>query len=206
MENKKIVVATNNKGKLIEIKKILNDYEILSLNDLGLKIDVNEDGNSFKENAIKKAKEVFKVTNIPCISDDSGLCIDVLDGWPGIKTARFLGDEASDKDRNDYILNKMIDKISDERTAKFVCDIAYVDDKNVIVTEGIIKGKIAKEERGNNGFGFDSIFELDNKKTLSELTNEEKNALSSRKIALEKLKIELQKIKIWKKYLTSLKK
>lgn len=196
MENKKIVVATNNKGKLIEIKKILNDYEILSLNDLGLKIDVNEDGNSFKENAIKKAKEVFKVTNIPCISDDSGLCIDVLDGWPGIKTARFLGDEASDKDRNDYILNKMIDKISDERTAKFVCDIAYVDDKNVIVTEGIIKGKIAKEERGNNGFGFDSIFELDNKKTLSELTNEEKNALSSRKIALEKLKIELQKIKI----------
>lgn len=196
MENKKIVVATNNKGKLIEIKKILNDYEILSLNDLGLKIDVNEDGNSFKENSIKKAKEVFKVTNIPCISDDSGLCIDVLDGWPGIKTARFLGDEASDKDRNDYILNKMIDKISDERTAKFVCDIAYVDDKNVIVTEGIIKGKIAKEERGNNGFGFDSIFELDNKKTLSELTNEEKNALSSRKIALEKLKIELQKIKI----------
>lgn len=196
MENKKIVVATNNKGKLIEIKKILNDYEILSLNDLGLKIDVNEDGNSFKENAIKKAKEIFKVTNIPCISDDSGLCIDVLDGWPGIKTARFLGDEASDKDRNDYILNKMIDKISDERTAKFVCDIAYVDDKNVIVTEGIIKGKIAKEERGNNGFGFDSIFELDNKKTLSELTNEEKNALSSRKIALEKLKIELQKIKI----------
>lgn len=196
MENKKIIVATNNKGKLIEIKKILNDYEILSLNDLGLKIDVNEDGNSFKENAIKKAKEVFKVTNIPCISDDSGLCIDVLDGWPGIKTARFLGDEASDKDRNDYILNKMIDKISDERTAKFVCDIAYVDDKNVIVTEGIIKGKIAKEERGNNGFGFDSIFELDNKKTLSELTNEEKNALSSRKIALEKLKIELQKIKI----------
>ncbi len=196
MENKKIVVATNNKGKLIEIKKILNDYEILSLNDLGLKIDVNEDGNSFKENSIKKAKEVFKVTNIPCISDDSGLCIDVLDGWPGIKTARFLGDDASDKDRNDYILNKMIDKISDERTAKFVCDIAYVDDKNVIVTEGIIKGKIAKEERGNNGFGFDSIFELDNKKTLSELTNEEKNALSSRKIALEKLKIELQKIKI----------
>ena len=196
MENKKIVVATNNKGKLIEIKKILSEYEILSLNDLGVKIDVNEDGNSFKENAIKKAKEVFKVTNIPCISDDSGLCIDVLDGWPGIKTARFLGDEASDKDRNDYILNKMIDKIGDERTVKFVCDIAYVDDKNVIVTEGVIKGKIAKEERGNNGFGFDSIFELDNKKTLSELTNEEKNALSSRKIALEKLKIELQKIKI----------
>ncbi len=196
MENKKIIVATNNKGKLIEIKKILSDYEIFSLNDLGLKIDIEEDGNSFKENAIKKAKEVFKITNIPCISDDSGLCIDVLDGWPGIKTARFLGDDASDKDRNDYILNKMIDKIGDERTAKFVCDIAYVDNKNVIITEGIIKGKIAKKERGNNGFGFDSIFELDNKKTLSELTNEEKNALSSRKIALEKLKFELQKIKI----------
>ena len=195
MENKKIIVATNNNDKLIEIKKILSDYEIFSLNDLGLKIDIEEDGNSFKENAIKKAKEVFKITNIPCLSDDSGLCIDVLDGWPGIKTARFLGDDASDKDRNDYILTKLIDKNDDERIAKFVCDIAYVDCKNVIVTEGVIKGRIAKEERGDNGFGFDSIFELENKKTLSELTNEEKNAISSRKIALEKLKIELQKIK-----------
>lgn len=195
MENKKIIVATNNKGKLIEIKKILSDYEIFSLNDLGLKIDIEEDGNSFKENAIKKAKEVFKITNIPCLSDDSGLCIEVLNDWPGIKTARFLGDDASDKDRNDYILTKLIDKNDDERIAKFVCDIAYVDCKNVIVTEGVIKGRIAKEERGDNGFGFDSIFELENKKTLSELTNEEKNAISSRKIALEKLKIELQKIK-----------
>lgn len=195
MENKKIIVATNNKGKLIEIKKILSDYEIFSLNDLGLKIDIEEDGNSFKENAIKKAKEVFKITNIPCLSDDSGLCIEVLNDWPGIKTARFLGDDASDKNRNDYILTKLIDKNDDERIAKFVCDIAYVDCKNVIVTEGVIKGRIAKEERGDNGFGFDSIFELENKKTLSELTNEEKNAISSRKIALEKLKIELQKIK-----------
>ena len=193
MENKKIIVATNNKDKLIEIKKILSDYEIFSLNDLGLKIDIEEDGNSFKENAIKKAKEVFKITNIPCLSDDSGLCIEVLNDWPGIKTARFLGDDASDKDRNDYILTKLIDKNDDERIAKFVCDIAYVDCKNVIVTEGVIKGRIAKEERGDNGFGFDSIFELENKKTLSELTNEEKNAISSRKIALEKLKIELQK-------------
>ena len=191
MENKKIIVATNNKDKLIEIKKILSDYEIFSLNDLGLKIDIEEDGNSFKENAIKKAKEVFKITNIPCLSDDSGLCIEVLNDWPGIKTARFLGDDASDKDRNDYILTKLIDKNDDERIAKFVCDIAYVDCKNVIVTEGVIKGRIAKEERGDNGFGFDSIFELENKKTLSELTNEEKNAISSRKIALEKLKIEL---------------
>lgn len=195
MENKKIIVATNNKDKLIEIKKILSDYEIFSLNDLGLKIDIEEDGNSFKENAIKKAKEVFKITNIPCLSDDSGLCIEVLNDWPGIKTARFLGDDASDKDRNDYILTKLIDKNDYERIAKFVCDIAYVDCKNVIVTEGVIKGRIAKEERGDNGFGFDSIFELENKKTLSELTNEEKNAISSRKIALEKLKIELQKIK-----------
>ena len=166
MENKKIIVATNNKDKLIEIKKILSDYEIFSLNDLGLKIDIEEDGNSFKENAIKKAKEVFKITNIPCLSDDSGLCIEVLNDWPGIKTARFLGDDASDKDRNDYILTKLIDKNDDERIAKFVCDIAYVDCKNVIVTEGVIKGRIAKEERGDNGFGFDSIFELENKKNF----------------------------------------
>ncbi len=185
---KKIVVATNNKGKLKEIKEILNGYELLSLEEIGANIKVEEDEKIFKGNALKKAKEVFKVTNIPCIADDSGLCIDVLNGWPGVETARFLGKEASQEDRNRYILEKMIGKTEEERKAKVVCDIAYVDSGNEIVVEGIIKGRISEAERGNNGFGFDSIFELDNGKTLAELSEEEKNEVSSRRIAIEKLK------------------
>ena len=186
----KIIVATNNEGKLKEIKEILDNYELLSLKEVGMSIEVVEDGKTFKENALKKAKEVFKITNIPCIADDSGLCIDIFDGWPGIKTARFLGENVAQKDRNKYILEKMKEK--KERTAKVVCDIAYFDGKNEIVVEGIINGKIPLEERGNNGFGFDSIFELEDGRTLAELTDIEKNKISSRKIALEKLKKELQ--------------
>ena len=183
----KIVVATNNSGKLREIKEILKDYEIISLRDLNLNIKIMEDGKTFKENALKKAKEVFKATNIPSIADDSGLCIDALNGFPGINTARFLGESASDEDRNNYILEKMKDKKESERTAKVVCSIAYVDEKNEYVVEGVIKGKIPYQKRGNNGFGFDSIFELDNGKTLAELEEYEKNNVSSRKIALKKL-------------------
>lgn len=183
----KIVVATNNSGKLREIKEILKDYEIISLKDLNLNIKIMEDGKTFKENALKKAKEVFKATNIPSIADDSGLCIDSLNGFPGINTARFLGESASDNDRNNYILEKMKDKKESERTAEVVCSIAYVDEKNEYVVEGVIKGKIPYQKRGNNGFGFDSIFELENGKTLAELEEYEKNNVSSRKIALKKL-------------------
>lgn len=190
----KIVVATNNSGKLREIKEILKYYEIISLKDLNLNIKIMEDGKTFKENALKKAKEVFKATNIPSIADDSGLCIDALNGFPGINTARFLGESASDEDRNNYILEKMKDKKESERTAEVVCSIAYVDFKNEFIVEGVIKGKIPYQKRGNNGFGFDPIFELENGKTLAELEDFEKNNVSSRKIALEKLKKILENI------------
>lgn len=184
----KIVVATNNKGKLKEIKKILNGYELLSLEEIGANIKVEEDEKTFKGNALKKAKEVFKVTNIPCIADDSGLCIDILNGWPGVETARFLGKEASQEDRNKYILEKMRGKNGKERKARVVCNIAFVDENDEIVVEGVITGRISEAEKGNNGFGFDPIFELDNGKTLAELSEEEKNEVSSRRIAIEKLK------------------
>ena len=190
----KIVVATNNSGKLREIKEILKYYEIISLKDLNLNIKIMEDGKTFKENALKKAKEVFKATNIPSIADDSGLCIDALNGFPGINTARFLGESASDEDRNNYILEKMKDNKESERTAEVICSIAYVDSKNEFVVEGVVKGKIPYQKRGNNGFGFDPIFELENGKTLAELEDFEKNNVSSRKIALEKLKEILENI------------
>ena len=191
---KKIIVATNNLGKLKEIRAILDNYEVISLKDLNLNIDIVEDGKTFEENALKKAKEVFKITKIPAIADDSGLCINVLEGFPGINTARFLGNNASDNDRNNYILEKLKDKKELERKAEVVCDIAYVDEKNEYVVEGVIKGKIACKKRGNNGFGFDPIFELDNGKTLAELEEYEKNNVSSRKIALEKLKNLLENV------------
>ena len=189
---KKIVVATNNKGKLKEIREILTDYELLSLEDVDVDIKVNEDKNTFKDNSLKKANEIFKLINIPCIADDSGLCIDVFDGFPGVETARFLGDKATQEDRNKCILEKMKEKSGEERNAKVVCDIAYVDNENTTVVEGIIEGKISREERGKNGFGFDNIFELEDGRTLAELTTEEKNKVSSRKIALEKLKKKLE--------------
>lgn len=191
---KKIIVATNNWGKLKEIRAILDNYEVISLKDLNLSIDIVEDGKTFEENALKKAREVFKITKIPAIADDSGLCINVLEGFPGINTARFLGNNASDNDRNNYILEKLKDKKELERKAEVVCDIAYVDEKNEYVVEGVIKGKIACKKRGNNGFGFDPIFELDNGKTLAELEEYEKNNVSSRKIALEKLKNLLENV------------
>lgn len=188
---KEILIATNNKGKLEEIKQILKEYNLLSLKDIGCKVDVDEDGKTFEENAIKKAKEISEITNMPCIADDSGLCIDVLNGWPGVHTARFLGENATDEDRNNYILEKM--KNEKNRNAKVVCAIAYFyDDKEIVVT-GEIQGKISKTARGENGFGFDSIFELERGKTLAELTSKEKNKVSSRKIALEKLKEKLEK-------------
>lgn len=191
---KKIVVATNNLGKLKEIKEILKDYELVSLKDLNLKVEIIENGKNFKENALKKAREVFKITNMPAIADDSGLCIDSLRGFPGINTARFLGDNATDDDRNNYILEKMKDKNDNERIAKVICSIAYVDNKNEYIVEGVIKGRIAYKKRGNNGFGFDPIFELENGKTLAELKSYEKNNVSSRKIALEKLKNLLENV------------
>lgn len=184
---KRIVIATNNKGKLEMIKSILgSDIEVLSLKDINCNINVIENGDTFKENAIKKAREISTKINMPCISDDSGLCIKQLNGWPGIYTARFLGKNATDKQRNKAILEKMIN-IKD-RTSYFKCSMAYCYNKQVIVESSSIEGKIALKERGNNGFGFDEIFELEDGRTLAELTLEEKSKISIRRYLIEKLK------------------
>lgn len=115
---KKIVVATNNKGKLKEIKEILKDYEIVSLKDMNCEIEVIEDQETFKENSMKKAKEIAQILNLPVIADDSGLCIDILNGWPGVYTARFLGEGATQEQRNNKILEKMKDKKRGRKKSK----------------------------------------------------------------------------------------
>lgn len=188
---KKIVVATNNQGKLKEIQEILNEYELLSLKEINCNIEVEENQETFEGNSLKKAKEISEATKMPCIADDSGLCIDIFEGWPGVYTARFLGENATQEERNNAILEKMKSLDGDDRKAKVECVITYYEDGNVLLGKGEIKGKIAKEPKGENGFGFDPIFEIENGKTYAELTKEEKNQISHRRMALENLKKQL---------------
>lgn len=190
---KEIIIATNNKGKRKEIEEILNGFKFLTLKDINCEIEVEENEETFEGNSLKKAKEISKITNMPALSDDSGLCVDILNGWPGVHTARFLGKEATAEERNQAIIDKLKGKEGKERKARVVCVVTYVDKEEIIQTKGEIVGKIAKAPRGENGFGFDSIFELENGKTLAELSKEEKNEISSRKIALENLKKQLTK-------------
>lgn len=181
-----MILASNNKGKIEEIRKIFKGYDIYSLKDKNIDIDVIEDENTFVGNATKKAKEIYALTGEATIADDSGLCINCLNGFPGVMTHRFLGEDATDRMRNEYLINEV--NKHEDRSAQFICNIVYYDGKDIIVGEGILKGSISKECRGNNGFGFDEIFELENGKTLAELSSQEKNNISARYQALIDLK------------------
>lgn len=187
-----MIFASNNKGKLKEIKDIFYEYDVKSLKDVNLDVDVIEDKDTFYLNAQKKAKEIYSYIKEPVIADDSGLCINAFDGWPGVLTHRFLGENKSDLDRNNAILDKMKNIVN--REAKVVCYLVYYDGIKELVGVGEIDGVISDSIRGDNGFGFDSIFEL-NGKTLAELSSDEKNMLSARKKAAEDLKNKLNDYK-----------
>lgn len=188
----KILVASTNEGKIREIKQILGNDEIITLNDIKNTVEVIENGNTFEENAKKKAKEIYNLTLVPCIADDSGICIKKYNGWPGVKTARFLGEEKAgnsySSERNKFVLSKMKGLEKEERQVDYITVIAYYDGKQFKIGKGILSGYIAKEAKGSNGFGFDEIFELEDGRTLAELNNEEKNKISSRKKALKEIK------------------
>ena len=186
-----IEIICVNDGSSDKSLEILKEYELLTLKDINCDIEVEEDKNTFEENAKKKAKEVSKLVDMPCIADDSGICIEVFNGWPGVHTARFLGENVTQEERNQAILKKMEKLSKEERKAKVECIVVYFYKGECVIGKGEITGKIAKEARGKNGFGFDSIFELDNGRTLAELSPEEKNEVSARKIALENLKKQL---------------
>jgi XTP/dITP diphosphohydrolase len=186
-----MIFASNNNGKLEEIKSILNDYDIFSMNDYKINIDIVEDKDTFLENAKKKAYVIYKFSHKESLADDSGLMINSLNGFPGVLTHRFLGDNASDTDRNNYLIEE-VNKHKD-RTAKVVCSLAYYDGNGFITASGSIDGIISKERRGDNGFGFDEIFELPDGRTLAEISKKEKNEISARKKACELLK---KKIKL----------
>jgi len=188
----KIIVATKNQGKLEEIKEILADlpYMILSLKDVGLQVEIEEDQNTFEGNALKKAAEVMKLTGEIALADDSGLEVEALDKKPGVYSARFAGENATDEENNKKLLELMKDVPDHKRKAVFRCAIAMVfPDGRIIQVDGSCPGKIGYEERGTGGFGYDPLFIVDGlNKTFAELDAEQKNQISHRGLALKKLK------------------
>ena len=194
----KIIFATKNAGKVREIKQILADmpFEVLSLKDAGIDIDVDEDGTTFEENAVKKAVEIMKVSGEICLADDSGLEIDYLDKAPGVYSARYMGEDTPYEIKNAKII-ELLDGVPDEkRTARFISAIAAAfPDGRVVTTEGTIEGIIGYEAKGENGFGYDPIFFLpEYGKTTGELPIEEKNKISHRGKALMLMKEKLKEI------------
>lgn len=186
-----IVIASNNSGKIKEVQEILNDYKIVSMKEIGIEIDVDEDQDTFEKNAIKKAETISNELNGKmCLADDSGIEIEYLNGFPGVYTKRWH--EGTDRERNLAIIEKLKNVPKEKRKIKFITAIALSDGNKTISTQGAINGYVAENVRGKNGFGFDEIFELDNGKTLAELSKEEKNEISARKKALEKLKNRLR--------------
>lgn len=194
---KKIIVATCNEDKMKEIREILagDGIEYVSLNDEGMSdINIVENGTTFEENAIIKAKAISQRTGSMVLADDSGLEVDYMGRGPGVHSSRFMGEDTPYSIKNQYILKQLENAEGDERSARFVCVVACAfPDGSIITTEGVIEGRIGYEEKGDNGFGYDPVFYLPEKGcTTAELTPEEKNLISHRGKALramyEKLK------------------
>lgn len=182
----KIIAATKNKNKLREFGEILKGFEIISQEEAGVDIDVEETGTTFEENSYLKAKAIYDITGITTIADDSGLCVDALNGEPGVYSARYGGEGYDDKGRVQLLLENMKDVPNEERTARFVCVITLVGDEGVLTARGECEGRIDYEPKGENGFGYDPVFYVDRfEKTLAEVTPEEKNSISHRGKALK---------------------
>ena len=188
----RIIFATGNEGKMKEIRMILGDmgYEILSLKEAGIDLDIVEDGKTFEENAIIKAEAIMKHTNEIVLADDSGLEVDYLDKAPGIYSARYLGEDTPYSVKNKHIMDQLEGVEEAERTARFVCAIACaIPGKETITTRATIEGHIGYEEKGSNGFGYDPIFVTPVYNcTTAELSPEQKNEISHRGKALRFMK------------------
>lgn len=187
---KKIVLASSNKHKIEEISQILSDYEIVSCKQMGFDKEIEENGNSFYENALIKAKTVSEALNLPALADDSGICVEALNWGPGIYSARY-SKEGTDEKNLDFLLENMKDKTN--RVAKYVCCLVYYDNGKIITATGETFGKILYEREGTGGFGYDPIFYSDDlNKSIGLSTPEEKNKISHRFRALELLKDKLK--------------
>ncbi len=189
---KKLIVASSNKGKLKEISEIFKDYyEIVSMKDIGFNEEIVEDGNSFYENALIKAKTVSLFAGEDCLSDDSGLVVDALNGAPGIYSARFSGEDATDESNRKLLLQKL--QGEENRKAHFVSSVVlYKKNGEIIEGYGETFGEILLKEEGNNGFGYDSLFySYDLQKSFGLASSQEKNSVSHRFRALCDLKDKL---------------
>lgn len=192
-----IIFATKNNGKIKEVKAILSDlpFEIISMQQAGIHTEVIEDGETFTQNALKKATEIAKISGKITLADDSGLEIDFLDKKPGVLSARYLGENTPYTQKNNHILHLMQNVPYENRTARFVCAIAAAfPSGKTLTTIDTIEGIISYEIKGENGFGYDPIFFVPElQKTTAELSPEQKNAISHRGKALKKMKQLLMK-------------
>ncbi len=193
----KVVFATKNANKVEEVKKILGpDYEVVSMTEAGIDIDIVEDGETFEENAIKKAEQVMRACNEIVIADDSGLEVDYLNGEPGVLSARYMGEDTPYSVKNQNIIDRLKNARGSQRSARFVCAVAAaLPGKYTIIAQECVEGEIAKEPKGENGFGYDPIFYIPKyKKTTAELTMEEKNKISHRGKAFRVLAERLKRV------------
>jgi XTP/dITP diphosphohydrolase len=193
---RKILVATTNPGKVAELRAMLDiDVELVGLSDFDDIAEVEEEGETFAENARKKAVGYAKKTGLWTIADDSGLAIDALDGAPGVRSARFSGEKENDRTLLDHknmakVLELLEGVPTEKRTCRFMCCLCLTSPEKVLIeTQGKLEGVITEKESGANGFGYDPIFFVpDLNKTVAQLTPEEKNAISHRANAVRKLK------------------
>lgn len=194
---KRIIFATGNQGKMREIRKILGDLnlEIVSMKEAGISVDIEEDGTTYEENALIKARAVAALTGDCVLADDSGLEVDYLGREPGVYSARYMGEDTPYSVKNANLIKRLEGVPDEERTARFVCAIAAVlPGGKELTVRATIEGRIGYEEKGSGGFGYDPIFYVPwLQKTTAELTEEEKNLVSHRGKALRLMKEELEK-------------
>ena len=191
----KIILATHNMDKCIEMESIMRGIpvELLTLNEYSKIGEIIENGRTLLENALIKAKTVHKLTNLPALADDTGLEVDILNGQPGIYSARYAGEKCSYSDNVNKLLQEMDNISSDKRIAHFCTAIAYVDDNMELATEGTVQGLITDKRKGIDGFGYDPVFYVPNmKKTYAEMSMDEKNQISHRGIAIKNMQKLLQ--------------
>ena len=189
----RVLIATMNEGKLREYQRLLADVpdlELETMASLGTRVDVEEDRDTFEGNALKKATEIAEVAAVPCLADDSGLEVDALDGRPGVRSARYSGEGATDASNNEKLLDELREVPDQQRTARFRCAIAVVDaeGREIATVDGACEGRIAHGPKGTHGFGYDPLFVPDGyTQTMAELGPETKNQISHRAIAAAKL-------------------
>lgn len=190
----KLVIASNNKHKIEEIKAIIgNRFELLSMNDIGFYDDIVEDADTFVGNALIKARTIYNKYKINCLADDSGLVVESLNNEPGVYSARYAGEPTNHENNIQKVLEKL--KGVENRNAKFVSIIAVIVDGEEFIFEGKVEGIIREEKKGSKGFGYDPIFEPKGYNiTFAEMLEDEKNAISHRARALAKMEMALSKL------------